>query len=186
MVSLELQSDAFDKFEFEAKPSEGIVMDEIKIGLDFMKLLGMLRLWEWKKVELKLDDAEKLFVKSDIFDYSIGLIPLSVLRKIKKVPGMNFSAHVIVETEEFRRAIRAMERLSDVILLGVDGEQFYMEVKDESDVLRSVLRKGSVKKEPGKFHSSYTLEYLSAMCKGMTHAQNNHLSSLACAKSTLQ
>ncbi|GAI08004.1 unnamed protein product, partial [marine sediment metagenome] len=97
MVSLELQSDAFDKFEFEAKPSEGIVMDEIKIGLDFMKLLGMLRLWEWKKVELKLDEhAEKLFVKSDIFDYSIGLIPLSVLRKIKKVPGMNFSAHVIV------------------------------------------------------------------------------------------
>lgn len=170
MISLELQSDAFDKFEFEAKPPEGM----IKIGLDFGKLLGMLRLWEWKKVELKLDEhAEKLFVKSDIFDYSISLIKLSSLRKEPKVPEMNFSVQINVETEEFGRAIRAMERLSDAVMLGVEKEQFYMEVKDESDVLRSVLRKGSApKKEPGNFHSRYSLEYLSAMCKGMAHAQN--------------
>ena len=182
LISLELQSDAFDKFEFETEESE----EGIKIGLDFENLLGMLRLWEeGKKVELKLDEhAEKLFVRSDIFDYSISLLKLSSLRKEPKIPKLSFSVQVIIETEEFRRAIHAMERLSDTITLGVDGEQFYMVAKDERNAmslsanhLRSVLRKVfPLKKEPGNFHSRYSLEYLSAMCNGMTHAQNLTLS----------
>ena len=74
LISLELQSGAFDKFEFETEESE----EGIKIGLDFENLLGMLRLWkEGKKVELKLDEhAEKLFLKSDIFEYSVSLLAL--------------------------------------------------------------------------------------------------------------
>ena len=171
LISLELQSDAFDKFEFETKGSE----EGIKIGIDFGSLLGMLRLWEeGKKVELKLDEhAEKLFVSSDIFDYSISLLKLSSLRREPKKPRVNFSVQVIIETEEFRRAIRAMERLSDTVMLGVDGEQFYMEAKDESNMLRSVLRKVfPLKKEPGNFHTRYSLEYLSVMCSGMARAQN--------------
>jgi len=74
LISLELQSGVFDKFEFETEESE----EGIKIGLDFENLLGMLRLWkEGKKVELKLDEhAEKLFLKSDIFEYSVSLLAL--------------------------------------------------------------------------------------------------------------
>ena len=183
MVSLELQNAAFDKFEYDFTDESE---DRIKIGVDFRNLLGMLRLWEeGKKVELKLDEhAEKLFVRSDIFDYSISLLKLSSLRKEPKIPKLSFSVQVIIETEEFRRAIHAMERLSDTITLGVDGEQFYMVAKDERNAmslsanhLRSVLRKVfPLKKEPGNFHSRYSLEYLSAMCNGMTHAQNLTLS----------
>ena len=175
LISLELQSDAFDKFEFETEESE----EGIKIGLDFENLLGMLRLWEeGKKVELKLDEhAEKLFVRSDIFEYSISLLKLSSLRKEPKIPELRFSVQVIIETEEFRRAIHAMERLSDTITLGVDGEQFYMDAQDERNALRSVLRKVfPLKKERGNFHSRYSLEYLSAMCNGVSHAQNLTLS----------
>lgn len=178
LISLELQSGAFDKFEFETEESE----EGIKIGLDFENLLGMLRLWEeGKKVELKLDEhAEKLFLKSDIFEYSISLLELSSLIREPKLSKLNFPVQVIIETEEFRRSIRAMERMSDHVMLGVDGEQFYMEAKDERNAmsisanhLRSVLRKVfPLKKEAGNFHSRHSLEYLSAMCKGMTHAKN--------------
>ena len=181
MVSLELQNAAFDKFEYDFTDESE---DRIKIGVDFRNLLGMLRLWEeGKKVELKLD-AEKLFVKSDIFDYSISLLELSSLRRESKLPKLNFSVQVIIETEEFRRAIRAMERLSDTVTLGVEGKQFYMEAKDErnsmsisANHLRSVLRNVfPVKKEPGNFHTRYSLEYLSAICNGMPHVQNITLS----------
>jgi len=178
LISLELQSGVFDKFEFETEESE----EGIKIGLDFENLLGMLRLWkEGKKVELKLDEhAEKLFLKSDIFEYSVSLLELSSLIREPKLPKLNFPVQVIIETEEFRRAIRAMSFHSDHVMLGVDGEQFYMEAKDERDAmsisanhLRSVLRKVfPLKKERGNFHSRHSLEYLSAMCNGMTHAKN--------------
>jgi len=171
LISLELQSNAFDKFEFETEESE----DGIKIGVDFGNLLGMLRLWEeGEKVELKLDEhAEKLFVRSDIFDYSISLLELSSVRKEPKIPELNFTVQVIIETEEFRRAIHATERLSDTVRLGIDGKQFYMEAQDESNVLRVVLRKiFSLKKEPGDFYIRYSLEYLSAMCKGMPRTGN--------------
>ena len=172
LISLELQRDAFDKFEYDFTDGSE---DRIKIGMDFGDLLGMLRLWEeGKKVELELDEhAKKLFVKSDIFDYSISLSEPSSLRREPKIPEPNFSVQVIVKAEEFGRAIRAMERLSDTVNVGVEGEQFYMEAKDKSNVLRSVLRKVfPLKKEPGNFHSRYSLEYLSAMCKGMGHVEN--------------
>ena len=171
LISLELQRDAFDKYAFEPEESE----DRIKIGVEFENLLKMLRLWEeGEKVELKLDEhAKNLFVKSDIFDYSISLLEPFSVRRETKIPELYFSVQVIIETEEFKRAICAMERLSDTVTLGVEGEQFYMRAKDESNVLRSVL--GNVfipKKEPSNFHSRYSLDYLTVICKGMTHAKN--------------
>ena len=171
LISLELQRDAFDKFELETEESE----DRIKIGVDFENLLGMLRLWEeGKKVELKLDEhAKKLSVKSDIFEFSISLPVLSSFRTEQKIPKLNFPVQVIIEMEEFIRAIHAMERLSDTVTLGVEGEQFYMKAKNEDGVLKSVLRNVFLpKKDLGNFHSRYSLDYLSAMCKGMTHAKN--------------
>ena len=182
MVSFELQSDAFDEFRFAAKEAEpGAEVEgtteskaETEIGIDFVKLLGILGIGGREEVELELDEhAQKLFTRMGSLAYTISLLDPSSLRKEPKVPELEFPVQVIIETEEFRRTIRAAEKIGDHIVLGVDGEVFYMEAEGEMDKLRLGLRKEQlIHLTPGTLHSLYSLDYISAMSKGMSHAEN--------------
>nr|AAU84232.1 proliferating cell nuclear antigen DNA polymerase sliding clamp [uncultured archaeon GZfos3D4] len=180
MVSFELQSDAFDEFRFAAKEAgaEAAAAVESKaeteIGMDFVKLLGILGIGGREEVELELDEhAQKLFTRMGSLSYTISLLDPSSLRKEPKVPELEFPVRVIIETEEFRRTIRAAEKIGDHIVLGVDGEVFFMEAEGEMDKLRLGLRKEQlIDLTPGTLHSLYTLDYIAAMSKGMSHAEN--------------
>ena len=181
MVSFELQGDAFDEFRFavaEEVKSETEAGTESKaeteIGIDFVKLLGILGIGGREEVELELDEhAQKLFTRMGSLAYTISLLDPSSLRKEPKVPELDFPVQVIIETEEFRRTIRAAEKIGDHIVLGVDGEVFYMEAEGEMDKLRLGLRKEQlIHLTPGTLHSLYSLDYISAMSKGMSHAEN--------------
>ena len=183
MISFELQSDAFDDFRFAAKEAESGAETEAEtteskaeteIGIDFVKLLGILGIGGREEVELELDEhAQKLFTRMGSLAYTISLLDPSSLRKEPKVPELEFPVQVIIETEEFRRTIRAAEKIGDHIMLGVDGEVFYMEAEGEMDKLRLGLRKEQlIHLTPGTLHSLYSLDYISAMSKGMSHAEN--------------
>jgi len=182
MVSFELQSDAFDEFRFAAKETEteagaeaeSKAETEIGIGIDFVKLLAILGIGGKEEVELELDErAQKMFTRMGSLAYTLSLLDPSSLRKEPKVPELEFPAQVIIETEEFRRTIRAAEKIGDHILLGVDGEEFYMEAEGEMDKLRLGLQKEQlIHLTPGTVHSLYSLDYISAMSKGMSHAEN--------------
>lgn len=180
MVSFALQSDAFDDFRFAAKEvesgAEGTTESkaETEIGIDFVKLLGILGIGGREEVELELDEhAQKLFTRMGSLAYTISLLDPSSLRKEPKVPELEFPVQVIIETEEFRRTIRAAEKIGDHIVLGVDGEVFYMEAEGEMDKLRLGLRKEQlIHLTPGTLHSLYSLDYISAMSKGMSHTEN--------------
>jgi proliferating cell nuclear antigen len=180
MISFELQSDVFDEFRFAAKEAESGAEDtseskaETEVGIDFVKLLGILGIGGREEVELELDEhAQKLFTKMGSLAYTVSLLDPSSLRKEPKVPELEFPVQVIIETEEFRRTIRAAEKIGDHIVLGVDGEVFYMETEGEMDKLRLGLRKEQlIHLTPGTLHSLYSLDYITAMSKGMSHAEN--------------
>ncbi len=180
MISFELQSDVFDEFRFAAKEAESGAEDtseskaETEVGIDFTKLLGILGIGGREEVELELDEhAQKLFTKMGCLAYTVSLLDPSSLRKEPKVPELEFPVQVIIETEEFRRTIRAAEKIGDHIVLGVDGEVFYMETEGEMDKLRLGLRKEQlIHLTPGTLHSLYSLDYITAMSKGMSHAEN--------------
>lgn len=181
MVYFELHRDAFDDFRFKsvsgveaATGSMAATEIGIEIGIDFVKLRGILEIGGREKVDLKLDEqAQKLFTRMGSLAYTISLLDPSSLRKEPKVPELEFPVQVIIETEEFRRTIRAAERIGDHIMLGVDGEEFYMEIEGEMDKLRLGLRKEQlIHLTPGMLHSLYSLDYISAMSKGMSHAAN--------------
>ncbi|MFV9676777.1 MAG: DNA polymerase sliding clamp [Methanosarcinales archaeon] len=171
MISFVLQRDAFDDFRFSVE-SEGDT--EIEIGMDFMKLIGILGIGGREDVELKLDEhAQKLYTRMGSLDYTLSLLDPSSLRKEPKVPELEFPAKVIIETEEFRRTIRAAEKIGENIVLGVDGEEFYMEAEGEMDKLRLGLSKEQlIDLTPETVSSLYSLEYISSMSKGMSHAEN--------------
>jgi len=171
MISFVLQRDAFDDFQFSVE-SEGDT--EIEIGMDFMKLIGILGIGGREDVELKLDEnAQKLYTRMGSLDYTLSLLDPSSLRKEPKVPELEFPAKVIIETEEFRRTIRAAEKIGENIVLGVDGEEFYMEAEGEMDKLRLGLSKEQlIDLTPETVSSLYSLEYISSMSKGISHAEN--------------
>ncbi len=177
MVSFELHRDAFDDFRFQGgskSEAEAESTAAIETGIDFVKLLAILGIGGREEVNLKLDEqVQKLFTKMGSLAYTVSLLDPSSLRKEPKVPELEFPVQVIIETEEFRRTIRAAEKIGDHIVLGVDGEEFYMEVEGEMDKLRLGLRKEQLKHlTPGTLHSLYSLDYIAAMSKGMSHAED--------------
>ena len=176
LVSFELDRNAFSDFQFEPKePGE----DKIKIGVDFAALDRMLDtdIIE-KEVELELDEQpeqpKNLFVKVDIFEYNLSLNDPSSFIKEPKLPEMDFSAHAIIETDKFIRSIHAAEKIGDHVTFVVEEKVLYMKVKDERNernTLKLALSE-NVTKDPGKLHSTHSLEYLSAMTKGIRHTEN--------------
>lgn len=173
MITFELQRDAFAEFQLKSE-SGAESKAATEVGIDFVKLSSILEIGGREMVDLKLDEqAQKLFTRMGSLSYTISLLDPSSLRKDPKVPDLEFPVQVIIGTEEFRRTIRAAEKIGDHIVLGVDGEEFYMEVEGEVDKLRLGLRKEQlVHLTPGTLHSMYSLDYISAMSKGMSHATN--------------
>ncbi|OYT66744.1 DNA polymerase sliding clamp, partial [ANME-1 cluster archaeon ex4572_4] len=93
--------------------------------MDFVKLLGILGIGGrgGEEIELKLDEkGQKLFTRMGSLAYTISLLASDSLRKDPKVPELEFPAQVILEIEDFKRGIRAAEKIAENIVLGVDGE----------------------------------------------------------------
>ncbi|MHC1611153.1 MAG: DNA polymerase sliding clamp [Candidatus Methanospirareceae archaeon] len=177
MVSFELQRDAFDDFRFEKGAGAEAATEFLtatEVGIDFNKLHGILGIGGSEEVNLKLDEqAQKLFTRMGSLAYTISLLDPASLKKEPKLPELEFPVQVIIETDEFRRTIRAAEKIGEHITLGVDGEEFYMEVEGDMDKLRLGLRREQlIHLTPGTLHSLYSLDYISAMSKGMSHAEN--------------
>ncbi|MCW3139326.1 MAG: DNA polymerase sliding clamp [Methanophagales archaeon] len=173
MVTFQLQKDAFDDYQFSNGEGEGDG-EGLEIGMDFQKLLGILGIGGKEQVRLSIDEqAQKLYTRMGSLAYTVNLLEPSSLRKEPKVPELEFPVQVVMDIEDFRRTIRAAEKVGEYILLGVDGDEFYMEVEGEMDKLRLGLRKEQlIHLTPGTLHSLFTLDYIAAMSKGMSHAEN--------------
>ncbi len=169
MVTFQLQRDAFDVYRFSN--GDGA---ELEMGIDFPKLGGILGIGGREQVRLSVDDnVQKLNVQMGSLTYTVNLLDPSSLRKEPKVPELEFPVQVVIDTEEFRRTIRAAEKIGEHILFGVEGDEFYMEVEGEMDKLRLGMRKEQlIHLTPGTLHSLFTLDYISAMSKGMGHVDH--------------
>ena len=170
MVTFQLQNDAFDDYRFSNEDGEG---EGLEIGMDFQKLLGILGIGGREQVRLSIDEqAQKLYTRMGSLAYTVNLLEPSSLRKEPKVTELEFPVQVVMDIEDFRRTIRAAEKVGEHILLGVEGDEFYMEVEGEMDKLRLGLKKEQlIHLTPGTLHSLFTLDYIAAMSKGMSHAE---------------
>lgn len=175
MISFELPCDAFNEFQVNAKKTESEEeIIEKEIGLDFTKLLSIFGTVGSDEVELKLDDEkQKLLAKAGNLAFTISLLDPASLRKEPKVPELELPAQIVIETNEFRRALRAMERIGDHVKLGTTEETFYMETYGETDKLKMELQKEQlINLKSKKLNTLYSIEYIVAMSKGMSHVKN--------------
>jgi len=163
MVSLKLDSAAFELFK--STPGE--------IGVDLVRLSDLLSMADrGENVLLELDEEQhKLKIIVGSLSYTLSLIDPSAIRKEPRIPELDLPAHVTLSGSEMRRAVKASEKVSDHVILGVQDDQFYMEAKGDIDSLKLKIPSNELLGlKPGEARSLFSLDYLSDMSKSIGKA----------------
>ncbi|MDI6889154.1 MAG: DNA polymerase sliding clamp [Methanocellales archaeon] len=164
MISFGLHPDAFESYEC----TDG------EIGLNLETLVDILSMTERSdKIEIELDPEEhNLLLKMGGLAYTLSLIDLAAMRKEPKVPSLELPAKVTLKGSDLRLAIKAAEKVSDHLALGVDGSTFFMEAESDTNRVRFQLTKDELISldASGPARSLFSLDYLSDMSKAISKA----------------
>ncbi|MGB8218531.1 MAG: DNA polymerase sliding clamp [Candidatus Methanoperedens sp.] len=158
MVSFDLEKDAFESYE----ATEG------ELGIDLKKLNGVMEMANKDdNIELELDEAaHKLIVRMRGLAYTMSLLDPSSIRKEPKIPNLNLAASVVIRGEDIKRAVKAAEKVSDYMALGVKGDVFFMEAEGDTDkVLVEIPKDQLIGIKSAEVKALFSLEYLLDMSK---------------------
>jgi proliferating cell nuclear antigen len=163
MVSLVVRPEAFDYLK--VTPGE--------IGVDLVRLSDVLSMADkGENVQLELDEENhKLKIGVGSLSYTLSLIDPTAIKKEPRIPELDLPAHVTLPGGELRRAVKAAEKVSDHVILGVSDESFYMEAKGDIDSLKLKIPSTELLgMKPGEARSLFSLDYLEDMSKAIGKA----------------
>ncbi|KLK87418.1 DNA polymerase sliding clamp [Methanoculleus sediminis] len=165
MVSLELQSTAFNSFSATVG----------ELGLDIAKLkniIGMMGKGDALTLTL-LDEERKLELSFGGYRYSISLLDVNTIRKDPNPPGIDLPGKAVVPGDALNNAIKAAAVISDKIALGIDPDAmtFYMEAEGDTDHIKLALGEDElVALNPVQARSLFSIDYLKDMGRVMARA----------------
>jgi proliferating cell nuclear antigen len=158
MVTFELGSSAFDEYS----------ADECEIGIDLNKitdLMGITDKGDTVRIELE-DENHKLLIDVGGLSYTLSLLDPSTIRAEPRVPQLDLPAKVVMNGNDLRHAVKAAEKISDHMLMGVSGDTFYMEAKGDTDQVRLEMgRDQLIDLKSGEASSLFSLDYLINIAK---------------------
>lgn len=158
MVTFELGSSAFDEYS----------ADECEIGIDLNKitdLMGIMDKGDTIRMELE-EENHKLFIDVGDLSYTLSLLDSSTIRAEPRVPQLELPAKVVMNGIDLRHAVKAAEKISNHILMGVSGDIFFMEAKGDTDQVRfEMSRDQLIDLKSGEASSLFSLDYLTDMAK---------------------
>jgi len=158
LVDLELRKEAFYEYEEYEKEEEKVV------GVPFEKLRDVLR---FAAGDVSLSINEKMMLQSSAYAYTLTLLDPSSLRAEPKMPELNFSTKVVVDANDFKKVLKAAEKITEQVAIGVQNESFFVEAESEMETMRYSLHKDELIHLSGSdCRSLFSLEYLTAMAKG--------------------
>lgn len=158
MVSFDLPASAFDSFE----------ADDSEIGMDLTKVTDILSVVDKNEnILMELDDlSQKILIRAGGLSYTISLLDPSTIRAEPKIPQLELAADVVLNGMDLRKAVKAAEKISDHMLLGVEGDVFFMEAEGDTDRVRlEMARDQLIDLKPGDARSLFSLDYLSDIAK---------------------
>jgi len=160
LVDLELKRDTFDEYN-----AEGEAEGEKVVGVPFDKLREVLR---FAVGDVSLDiDNDKVALQSSAYAYTLTLLDPSSLRAEPKIPELEFSTRVVVDADDFKKVLKAAEKISDMVAIGVQNNTFFVEAEGDMETMRYSLHKDELMHLSGSdCRSLFSLEYLAAMAKG--------------------
>jgi len=165
LVDLELRREAFSEFSLGPEEEQKKGKKEFVIGVPFDKMRDVLR---WCKGDVALSiEKEKMTLQSDAYTWTLTLLDPSSIRKEPNMPELELAAKVVVDANDFKKVLRAAEKISYQVAIGVQNESFFVEAEGEIETMRYSLHKDELVHLSGSdCRSLFSLEYLTAMAKG--------------------
>jgi proliferating cell nuclear antigen len=158
MVIFELGSSAFDEYS----------ADESEIGIDLNKITDLLGITDkGDTVRMELEEGNhKLLIDVGGLSYTLSLLDPSTIRAEPRIPQLELPAKVVMNGTDLRRAVKAAEKISDHMLMGVTGDTFFMEAKGDTDQVRLEMgRDQLIDLKTGEASSLFSLDYLTDIVK---------------------
>ena len=158
MVVFELGSSAFDEYS----------ADESEIGIDLNKITDLLGITDkGDTVRMELEEGNhKLLIDVGGLSYTLSLLDPSTIRAEPRIPQLELPAKVVMNGADLRRAVKAAEKISDHMLMGVAGDTFFMEAKGDTDQVRLEMgRDQLIDIKTGEASSLFSLDYLTDIVK---------------------
>ena len=169
MVSFDLKAGAFESFN----ATDG------EIGVDLTRLNDILGMTSKDdKIELNLnEETRKLEIRSGGLAYTLSLLDPTSIRKEPKVPNLELPAKVELNGAELKRAVKAAEKVSDHMALGVVDKTFYIEAEGDLDKVRLDIPESSLIsiQSTGNVRSLFSLDYLNDLAKSLGKAEKVHI-----------
>lgn len=158
MGVFELGSSAFDEYS----------ADECEIGIDLNKITDLLGITDKSDtVRMELEEGNhKLLIDVGGLSYTLSLLDPSTIRAEPRVPQLELPVKVVLNGADLRRAVKAAEKISDHMLMGVSGDIFFMEAKGDTDQVRLEMgRDQLIDLKAGEASSLFSLDYLTDIVK---------------------
>ena len=169
MVIFELGSSAFDEYS----------ADECEIGIDLNKITDLLGITDkGDTVRMELEEGNhKLLIDVGGLSYTLSLLDPSTIRAEPRVPQLELPAKVVLNGTDLRRAVKAAEKISNHILMGVSGDTFFMEAKGDTDQVRLEMNRDQlIDLKSGEASSLFSLDYLTDIAKATNKVNEVSLS----------
>ncbi len=163
MVSFDLEAAAFEEFTAE----------EGEIGLDLSRIADILGVAEkTDKIKMQLnEESRKLSIQIGGISYTLSLLDPSTIRAEPRIPQLELPAEVALNGKEFMKSIKAAEKISDHVSLGLEGETFFMEAEGDTDRMRQEMKREElISIKPGSTRSLFSLDYLTDIVKPASKA----------------
>ena len=171
MVTFELGSSAFDEYN----------ADESEIGIDLNKITDLLGITDkGDTVRMELEEGNhKLLIDVGGLSYTLSLLDPSTIRAEPRIPQLELPAKVVMNGTDLRRAVKAAEKISDHMLMGVTGDTFFMEAKGDTDQVRLEMGRDQLidlKSGEGEASSLFSLDYMTDIAKATNKVNEVSLS----------
>jgi len=168
MVVLDMEAGAFEAYE----------ADGGELGIDLSRLLkavSMAQKGDITMLELE-QDTHKLRLELSGITYHLSLLDPSTIRRVPRVPQLELPARIIMQGVDFQRAIRAASDVGSYLALGVENEEFYVEVEGDTEKMRFTLTKDELIDLKGSnARSLFSLEYLRDISKSRAMSNSDIL-----------
>ncbi len=165
MVSFDMKAGAFESFN----ATDG------EIGVDLTRLNDILGMTSKDdKIELNLnEETRKLEIRTGGLAYTLSLLDPTSIRKEPKVPKLELPAKIVLNGAELKRAVKAAEKVSDHMALGVVDRTFYVEAEGDLDKVRLDIPESSLIsiQSTGNVRSLFSLDYLNDLAKSLGKAE---------------
>ena len=165
MVIVDVPPEAFIKYELKLEEEEEKERKGMEIGISIDKTAEILRS-VGRNEEVFLAVKDTMFMKFGNFTFSMNLYNPSSITEAKKVPEIEFTSEVIMNGEDFRRAIEAAKKVSEYVTLSVKNAAFTVRAEVEGMSMEMKLSEEELTDfEEGDARSTFSLTYLTSIAR---------------------